>query len=366
MKAENQEELSKVIGQIYDAALSTDSWPDLLQRHSEVLGEIGILLYVRDLKAEEVPTPEGGEGNGGEAQKFHLTIKVNASELSGDGASPKVAGDQSMIPSESIILGCFVSRDRPTGSLIAIQPAKRRKAAAHFDGDPLRQLAPHLRRSFELHNQFLTLRMQQAATKHVLDHFPVGVVLVDARGRVLTMNSSAAAIIELADGIGVDRLGLRADTGQETASLRALVANAARAGNGRDTERGGAMTLSRPSHLRPLWVLVAPLVGNHGAEESVPAVVALFVSDPDRRHEIPTEALERFFGLTPAEVRLLEALVNGKSLEEASEEFQVSKNTLRTQLHQIFRKTDTSRQSEVIKLVLSTPVQLHAPSEHEH
>ena len=68
--------------------------------------------------------------------------------------------------------------------------------------------------------------------------------------------------------------------------------------------------------------------------------------------------LAPFPALTKAETRLLEALVNGKSLEEASEEFQVSKNTLRTQLHQIFRKTDTSRQSEVIKLVLSTPVQL--------
>lgn len=362
MKVDPQEELSKVVGQIYDAAMSTDSWPNLIKRHSELLGEVGVSLFVRDLKAEEVPVT--GEGDGEEGQKFHLTIKVNANELSSDDDSETTAGDRSAVPPESIILGCFVSRDRPTGSLIAIQPSKRRKGPAPWDAEMLRQVAPHLRRSFELHNQFLTLNMQQAATRHVLDHFPVGVILVDAQGRVLTMNSSAAAIIELEDGIAVDRLGVHANSSQETATLRGLIATAARAGNGRDIERGGAMMIERPSALRSLWVLVAPLAGNRSKDETLPSVVALFVSDPDRRHEIPVDALERFFGLTPAELRLLEALVNGKSLEEASEEFHVSKNTLRTQLHQIFRKTDTSRQSEVIKLVLSTPVQLNVPSRH--
>ncbi len=362
MKVDPQEELSKVVGQIYATALSTDSWPELIKRHSELLGEVGVSLFVRDLTAEEVPVT--GEGEDEEGQKFHLTIKVHANDLSSDDAPQKDAGSRSAVPPESIILGCFVSRDRPTGSLIAIQPSKRRKGPVSWDAEMLRQVAPHLRRSFELHNQFLTLNMQQAATRHVLDHFPVGVILVDSRSRILTMNSSAKAIIELADGIAVDRLGVRATSSQETASLRSLIASAARAGNGRDIERGGAMMMERPSALRPLWVLVAPLAGNRGQDDTLPAVVALFVSDPDRRHEIPADALERFFGLTPAEIRLLEALVNGKSLEEASEEFQVSKNTLRTQLHQIFRKTDTSRQSEVIKLVLSSPVQVRVPSEH--
>jgi DNA-binding CsgD family transcriptional regulator/PAS domain-containing protein len=371
--ATSQNNISTLIGDIYDAALTTDRWPVLLKRLSESLAKAGVSLFVRDLKAEEVPRrstesmdPELAEGS----EAYHLRIKVSgkrrggaASGGAGDdaGAAGQAFSDaagEALAPADSIVLGCFVSRDKPVGSLLGIKRLAAKDPGARWDAATLRSLAPHLRRAFELHKQFLSLNAQRSATKRVLDHMPIGVLLVDGRGRVLTTNSSADEIVAQGDGLIIERGGVRGEAGQETAALRALISDAAASGGDNGPDVGGAMTLNRPSMRRPYWILVVPLRGRLADEEGAPGIVALFVSDPERRHEIPTRALEAFFGLTPAEIRLLEALVNGKSLEEASEEFRVSKNTLRTQLHQIFRKTDTSRQSEVIKLVLTAPVQI--------
>ncbi len=377
MKSDSQEEFSTLIGEIYDASLSTDSWPVLLKRLSETLARAGVSLFVRDLEAEEI-SPQQVENMDPalveEERKYHLTIKVNASQPAprGAGASPgseqagasldKISGDdgQPLAPPESIVLGCFISRDKPMGSLVGIQVSGKRDPAVEWDAATLRRLAPHLRRGFELHKQFLTLNVQGAATRRVLDHLPIGVILVDANARVLSMNACAEEIVNQRDGIAADRNGVRTTSGEDTATLRTLIAEAAASGEAGKSDTVGAMTVARTSMRRSFWVLVTGLRGRLAREMGSPAVVALFISDPERRHEIPAEALERFFGLTPAEIRLLEALVNGMSLEDASAEFKLSKNTLRTQLHQIFRKTETSRQSEVIKLVLSAPVQLSA------
>ncbi len=373
-----QEEFSTLIGEIYDASLSADRWALLLQRLSTVLAKAGLSLYVRDLEAEEVRpgSAEDMEPEAAQASaRFHLTIKVNASRPGQPGARSSALGDEifasgadlaesagePLAPPESIVLGCFISRDRPAGSLVAIQRSHQDERSAHWDTATLRRLASHLRRAFDLHNQFLTLNVERDSTKRVLDHLTIGVLLVDSGSRVLAMNACAKTIVAQGDGLAVERSGVCAANSDQTTALRVLIKGAA-SGNGREAPGGGIMALSRPSLRRPYWALVTALLGG-GAEDGLPAVAALFVADPERRHEIPAQLLERFFGLTPAETRLLSALVNGMSLDDASEEFQVSKNTLRTQLHHIFRKTDTSRQSEVVKLALSAPVQMKVGAE---
>ena len=56
------------------------------------------------------------------------------------------------------------------------------------------------------------------------------------------------------------------------------------------------------------------------------------------------------FDLTPAETRLLRRLVGGDSLADAARHLNVQMPTVRTHLQAIFRKTDTSRQSELLSL----------------
>jgi DNA-binding CsgD family transcriptional regulator len=59
------------------------------------------------------------------------------------------------------------------------------------------------------------------------------------------------------------------------------------------------------------------------------------------------------FGLTKAEARLALRLAEGASLTSAAEAFDVKLTTIRSQLQQVFAKTGTSRQAELVALLLS-------------
>jgi DNA-binding CsgD family transcriptional regulator len=59
------------------------------------------------------------------------------------------------------------------------------------------------------------------------------------------------------------------------------------------------------------------------------------------------------FGLTKAEARLALRLAEGSSLASAAQAFNVKLTTIRSQLQQVFAKTGTSRQTELVAMILS-------------
>jgi DNA-binding CsgD family transcriptional regulator len=59
------------------------------------------------------------------------------------------------------------------------------------------------------------------------------------------------------------------------------------------------------------------------------------------------------FGLTKAEARLALSLAAGASLPSMAKAFDVKLTTVRSQLQQVFAKTGTSRQAELVAVLLS-------------
>ena len=75
-----------------------------------------------------------------------------------------------------------------------------------------------------------------------------------------------------------------------------------------------------------------------------------------RNLSVPVEAgtiadLAKAFGLTPAEQRLCESLLLGRSLKETADTLRIAPDTARQRLKAVFRKTDTQKQSELIALL---------------
>jgi DNA-binding CsgD family transcriptional regulator len=70
----------------------------------------------------------------------------------------------------------------------------------------------------------------------------------------------------------------------------------------------------------------------------------------------PIDLLRGHFGLTPAEARLALHLVAGETLRSAEAKLSISYETARTHLKNIFGKTGTRRQAElVIAIVTALP-----------
>ena len=212
-------------------------------------------------------------------------------------------------------------------------------------------------RTLKLHRTLIGSQIRGQATSIVLDAVPLGIILVNSGGRVLQTNRSAQQILAIADGLSADANGvLLAAAPKDTERLREAIQEVAAASPGGAAQPVGVLKLDRPTLASSWLVAVIPIHARRRAD-TVSEIAAIFVTETTGGEPtgIPPQSIERLFALTPAEARLLIALVDGLGLDEIAERYDVSKNTLRNQLNQIFRKTGANKQSELVRMVLSSP-----------
>ena len=80
--------------------------------------------------------------------------------------------------------------------------------------------------------------------------------------------------------------------------------------------------------------------------------VHLMVTDPEAGARLDIRALRTLFGFTPAEARLVNLLVGGRSLPDIARELGISFETARTHLARARAKTETSSQVDLVRIVL--------------
>jgi len=184
----------------------------------------------------------------------------------------------------------------------------------------------------------------------VLDALPQGLIFTDASRRALWWNRYAEALLSSHDGIWLDSQGLRTACPADADRLDGLIRQAAGANA---PASGAAMSISRRSMRRPYAVLVCPV--RRGATSIENAAVAILISDPERQPRTSPERLAAQFRLSPAEARVAAALTEGKSPESAAEELSLAQATVRAHIRSLLIKTSTSRQADLVRVLLSGP-----------
>ena len=85
----------------------------------------------------------------------------------------------------------------------------------------------------------------------------------------------------------------------------------------------------------------------------------IVVTDPESTPALSDEVLQVTFHLTRAEARLAQLLVRGVSMRDAAVQLGLSVETVRTRLKTVFGKTATTRQAELVALLVRTAKSLH-------
>jgi len=117
---------------------------------------------------------------------------------------------------------------------------------------------------------------------------------------------------------------------------------------------GGAMRAIRPSGKRPYGILVGPVSKQYPALSTFRPAISIVITDPERNELLPVHKLQAAFGLTNAEARLAAQLAAGEDLRATAEKLKITYGTARTRLAEIFQKTETRRQGDLIRLLLTT------------
>jgi DNA-binding CsgD family transcriptional regulator/PAS domain-containing protein len=239
-----------------------------------------------------------------------------------------------------------------TGTGQSVITAIRTSAAGPF-GEPeeviLRALMPHLKRAALLHGELGSTRSQLITFTGHLDRYPHSFLLIDAERRILYANAAAREIADLKDGLVMEAGQISLMSGRLDALFHRAVGKMASDHNAPLLR----LEVPRPSRKKPYRLMLMPIHGSGIVPLGVSlAAVTVLVIDSDSQPEPELAILRELFSLTPAEARIAAKLVLGRSVEEIAAEGHISVLTVRTHVKRILSKTATSRQAELISLIL--------------
>ena len=365
----------QLIERIYDSALRPEAWQGVVHRVSEMFGGSPVMLGFF-LPGETSFGPRFSVGLQVEYLDTYLEHLLNDlpwSTRTMRHLVDRVAPISEAFSDVEIERTAFYTEWLKPQGLAPIWPAGhtlvdesgepiggfvvfRAEGQGPFSDEELASISPfipHFRRALHVHLALHGARTVQHAVSEALNRLPTGVLLLNKKREVVLRNRGADRIVSQDDGFRLDRNGPCATNARENASLQKLIADAMETQHRGPLASSGFLSVSRPSGRRPFAVMVTPLLAVPAGGVVSDAVVALFVSDPDAGRVSEAEVLAKLYALTHSEAEMVRLLALGLSLEEAAGKRGVSMNTARSHLKHAFAKTGTSRQGELVRLVIT-------------
>jgi integral membrane sensor domain MASE1/DNA-binding CsgD family transcriptional regulator len=196
------------------------------------------------------------------------------------------------------------------------------------------------------------------ALEATLNGLTTGVYLTDRHGRIVYMNRAAKRQVDTSNAIRVANSHLSPIDRKARLALDSAINEAT--GDEADLPTSG-FTIALPAGDNGgLIATVLPLASGEPQTGAFPGMVAIFVQDPIVMPSFPGQAFAELYGLTRSELRVLLAMAPGLCVKEAAEMLAIGENTAKTHLQHIHSKTGTSKQTELIRLFMSSTPPVNA------
>lgn len=222
----------------------------------------------------------------------------------------------------------------------------------------LELLLPHVRQAFEINRHMQERALLHDVMQERYEQYSTGVVLLDREGRVIYSNALARRFFREPGGITCRDDRLYAATPEDNDKLAGLVDHCIRTAHIKGVISDGYLAVPRGSENKPpLAISVSSHQSNLDPQTLLnrESCVMVLLYDVERRNTTRRYILEQLYNLTAGEALLATGLASGKTIKELAHTYDVSRETLRSQLKRVFQKTRTNRQSDLVKLVLTGP-----------
>jgi len=366
------QQLSDLIGAIYDCALDPALWPATCRTIADLCASTGGGICVHDLKQVQNDQlfvfgyqPEFLEKLG---TQFAQSPMAAADVVSNVGDVNSLATEPRQLLESRFyreVLEPFGLTDMMwfpalrTGGRMASLHASRSDQRPYYQQHDVRLfklLSPHVCRALAISDALDIRALRSEMLEKTLDGLSAGVYLTASDGHVVYMNAAAERQVRAGRSIRLDRNRL---TAIDPAARAALAKNIEAATHGDAASAWSEHSVAIPDVVGGGYVATLLPIENgqrSGILAPFAASVAVFMQDPIQIPLMPGEAFARLHGLTGAELRVLLALSQGLGAMESAELLGIGEPTVRTHLQRIFSKTGTSRQAELLSLLhRSTP-----------
>jgi DNA-binding CsgD family transcriptional regulator len=370
MSDHSAEQVSALIGAIYDCAIDPERWAGALKYFCEELdfytGVVGLVrlttganLVAASFGLREDHVQRLGELQGAQARHwggravvdtFPLEEPLVLSRVNPQAVRPdywlraELAYFLTDAYGDTVTIG--LTRDPDSLGLLSFA---RHKDVGLIEDDEIalfRVLAPHIQRAAAINRLLEVQQLTSATLAAALDRLSAAVILVSARGAILHANTAAHELLAQGDPLMDVRGMLCARAPGVQAQLLAAIERSSR-----DDPRLADGVPAPGRNGEPITLHVFPLGQGTVRPGLLPgAVSAVFVTQVSVRVGRTTTLAARMFSLTPAEARAFDGLAAGRTVAEVARELGVRPSTIKTHSLRIFEKTGVHRQAELVAL----------------
>lgn len=364
------EQLSELIGCIYDAALKPELWPQALELTRKFAGGFAANIFWQDLASNHagmaISVGDDPRYRQSYIEKYAAmnplypsaaffecgTVFSSADILPLDEIATTQFYKEWQQP-QGIVDGLLVNLEKSatvTASLAVVRGAEH-GLADESSKRRMSLIVPHMMRAISIGHVIEQQKLTNMACSETMSMISSGVFMVDGQARIAFANDAARGMTRdgtvLRDGHGM----LHAADAKADRDLHdAIVA----AGNGDIAIgiKGVAVPLSVNGNER--WLAhVLPLTSGARREAGMTfsATVAIFVRKTGFDTPSALETLSKLYPLTASEVRVLQAITDTGGVPAVAQSLGISTATVKTHLDNLFAKTGARRQADLVKLV---------------
>lgn len=236
--------------------------------------------------------------------------------------------------------------------LAGCQPAEIPRAKP-ADRRLIDYLTPHIAHAVQMGVELDDLRRRVRAQEDALARLSTAIIVLDSRQQIIFANAAGELLLQNGQELKANRGGLAAVDPAIDESLKQAINRTLLQPDG----AGAAETTIAVPRAGgpPLHLLLTRATRSQDLPipQSESASIFVFVKDPNDAGRLRTDLVARFYGLTPSEKKLLDAVLEGDGLVSVAQKLDISRATASTHLQRIFAKTGTTRQSELIRFVLN-------------
>ena len=217
--------------------------------------------------------------------------------------------------------------------------------------DSIRRLLPHIRQTVGVQQALAGAGALGASFAQLLDTTGLGIVQLDGRGRIVAANDRARDMLRGGDGLFDEDGFLCARRPEDNAELQGLLTRALPPFGAQGA--GGSMMMRRSSALPPLVLHVNPVGRQETDFHLWPVAALVLVVDPASHIRIDPAVAAAALGLTGMESRVAVLLAEGMNVREVAAATGRGESTIRSHVKHMFAKHGLSRQTDLVRLVLS-------------
>lgn len=373
----------EMVGLIYDSISASNIWTNFGRRLAGIIDATQVHIQALDLQQQAISYSSGGgvlsdaEAVVNEVAYLHYPVDADPRwastlntppdqwyqchhEITDEFVEKSDLFQQILLPiNMRYVANKAIYWDEKIFVILCIYTSPQQKPLTKEKIEFVDKLVPHLKRAISLRRELYEYSQQNILGYALINKMAQPTMLLNLTGQIAHYNKAVDRLLEKTSLIGISNHELTiiepyGDQLKDSLQSIERLYRYKQLDEQQDLQDGCIKVTAKDGE--NLYIFASLLSSELELKAfGMRPMVMLTFYHPNYTVMIDTQLLQAAFKLTPAECKAALTLLEGFSIKEISQKNKISVDTVKKQIQSIYTKTDTHKQSDLVKLLLNFP-----------